>query len=78
MGTGACNCFMNVITGLISLALVFLFKEVEIIYIFCMMLFVIGILFALTNGIPLKLGSINNDGHNAFSLGKNKQARDDL
>ena len=35
---------------------------------------VIGIGFALVNGIPLKLGGVNNDGHNALSLGKDPDA----
>lgn len=33
-----------------------------------------GVVLALTNGIPLKMGGINNDGYNAFSLAKNKEA----
>lgn len=32
--------------------------------------FIVGILFALLNGIPLDLGIVTNDGYNALSLGK--------
>lgn len=35
---------------------------------------IIGVAFALTNGIPLMVGPISNDGHNALSLGKNPKA----
>ncbi|MGN0543162.1 MAG: hypothetical protein ACI4JG_06890 [Acutalibacteraceae bacterium] len=35
---------------------------------------VIGFGFALMNGVPMRLGAIDNDGHNAFSLGKNPEA----
>lgn len=34
----------------------------------------IGLLFALTNGIPMRLGMVDNDGYNAFSLGKDPYA----
>lgn len=33
-----------------------------------------GLLYALTNGIPMRLGNVDNDGYNAMSLGKNKDA----
>ena len=33
-----------------------------------------GVLVGLTNGIPLSLGTVNNDGHNALSLGKSQAA----
>lgn len=35
---------------------------------------IIGFAFALMNGIPLQAGMVNNDGHNALSLGKNTDA----
>lgn len=35
---------------------------------------VAGYICAITNGIPLKLGAMNNDGYNAFSLSKNPEA----
>lgn len=34
----------------------------------------IGLLYAITNGVPIKMGEVDNDGHNAVSLGKNKAA----
>lgn len=34
----------------------------------------IGLVFALVNGIPLRMGAVDNDGYNALSLGKNPSA----
>ncbi len=34
----------------------------------------IGILFAITNGIPMRLNGVDNDGYNGMSLGKNPKA----
>jgi len=64
----------NLISGTLSLALYLLLPKMSF------MCFLSGInagwayLMALSNGIPMKLGLVNNDGHNVFSLGKNKAA----
>jgi hypothetical protein len=42
--------------------------------IFCGTWILIGIFAAATNGIPLSMGEVDNDGKNALSLGKNKKA----
>lgn len=34
-----------------------------------------GFLSALVNGIPLRLGTVNNDGYNAYSLGRDPEAQ---
>ena len=39
-----------------------------------MMLAVVGAAFALMNGIPMRLGTVDNDGYNALSLGKEPAA----
>ena len=41
---------------------------------FCVMMFFAGFIIVLTNGIPLKLGMVNNDGSNARELRKNREA----
>lgn len=41
---------------------------------FCIIFSLIGFAFALMNGIPMRLGTVDNDGYNAFSLGKNDAA----
>ncbi len=41
----------------------------------CLVIFAaVGLILGLSNGIPLQVGQIDNDGKNALSLGKNKQA----
>lgn len=42
---------------------------------FSVTMFFSGLIVALTNGIPLKLGMINNDGSNIRELRRNKEAR---
>lgn len=49
-------------------------KEQPILFFFCMISAFIGVFFALTNGIPMNTGTINNDGKNALSLKKNPKA----
>lgn len=34
----------------------------------------VGFMMALMNGIPMRLGTVDNDGYNAFALSKNKDA----
>ena len=43
-------------------------------YAFCVLMALSGLIVALTNGIPLKLGMVNNDGSNACELYKNEEA----
>ena len=35
---------------------------------------VIGLAFALINGLPIKMGSVNNDGRNALELSRSEEA----
>jgi len=41
---------------------------------FLLMSAVIGFAYALTNGIPMRMGFVDNDGYNAISLSRNPQA----
>lgn len=41
---------------------------------FFMVMTVVGTAFALMNGIPLHVGGVDNDGYNAVSMGKNREA----
>ena len=41
---------------------------------FCIIFAVIGYAFALMNGIPMRMGTVDNDGYNALSLGKKESA----
>ena len=46
-----------------------------VLYTFCVFTFLSGLIIALTNGIPLKLGMVNNDGSNALELRRDREAR---
>jgi hypothetical protein len=50
------------------------FSSIPILYAFFVLMALTGFLSAITNGIPLKLGMINNDGSNARELYKNEEA----
>lgn len=65
---------MNLFAAVVFSILARMFRAWEFVYIFCVMMVVIGIAFALLNGIPMHVGQIDNDGYNAWSLGKTPQA----
>lgn len=66
--------FANLITSVIPLVVVMLSWELT--YWNCMVILwsAIGLFLALTNGIPMRMQGMPNDGHNAMSLGKNPEA----
>lgn len=64
------GCIMNAATALFALAAYFA-AGAEGFFTLCMaMLAVMGLSMALTNGIPMRVGGISNDGMNAALLGK--------
>ena len=65
---------MNALAGLLFLALSLLLRGVPLLSAILMIASLIGLFFALMNGIPLRLGLVDNDGMNALSLGKNPEA----
>lgn len=65
---------MNVLAGLLFLLLFFVFRDVYLLSSFLIGSAVIGFFFALTNGIPIRMGSVDNDGYNALSMGKDPEA----
>lgn len=64
----------NIIVSLICIGLYFLPGVKAPFSVFLLMTAVIGVAFALMNGIPMRMGGVDNDGYNAFSLGKNRDA----
>jgi len=65
---------INIVSSIISLELYYIFREIPYVSAFFLLLSMIGFAFALLNGIPMKLGLVNNDGHNAMSFGKDRGA----
>lgn len=65
---------MNLIVSALLLLLFFVLGEGSLFGMFCAVTAASGVMFALLNGIPMRMGTIDNDGYNALSLGKNKGA----
>ena len=68
------GALMNIIVGVVSLGLFFFFENVPFLSTVMLMFAVIGFILALMNGIPMRLGTVDNDGYNAFSLTRNAEA----
>lgn len=64
---------LNVIVSILSIVIAVITFESRW-SLFGVLMAVEGIMLALLNGIPLKMGGINNDGYNAFSMMKNEDA----
>lgn len=65
---------MNLIVSAIFLIVYLLIPSGTILSFICLIMVLIGVAIALMNGIPLRLGTVDNDGYNALSLGKNPDA----
>ena len=68
------GCIFNLILSALFGVEAYIRRENPIEFIVYVAIVVIGVAFALTNGIPMMVGPISNDGHNALSLGKNPKA----
>lgn len=68
------GCIANIIVALLFLVLYPFVKEVPYLSVFCVMMVLLGFADALTNGIPLEVGMLDNDGSNARALGRNPAA----
>lgn len=65
---------LNTALGALFLGGYFLFSSIPLVPIFCMVFALIGFLCAIMNGIPMRMGTVDNDGYNALTLSKNKDA----
>mgnify|MGYP002511242950 CR=1 FL=1 len=65
---------LNLLSALLCLGLFFLTRDLAFWPAVFLMSALIGLVYALVNGIPLRLGAVDNDGHNALSLGKDPAA----
>jgi len=64
----------NIVFGLGFFMLHLYFKNIEYLSAFLLILSVFGFIFALVNGIPMKLGLVNNDGYNTLVFVKDRKA----
>ncbi len=65
---------VNVILGAIFLAGYFLCTESPFFSPLLLIFAVVGFAIAMMNGIPMRMGTVDNDGYNAFALSKNPEA----
>ena len=65
---------MNVITSALLFALYIFTKNVPFLSVILLMCAIVGIVIAIMNGVPLRLGTVDNDSYNAFSLTRNSEA----
>lgn len=68
------GALLNLLTAVLFAVLVAVLDKENIVSFLCLSMSFFGLLYALTNGIPMRLGNVDNDGYNAMSLGKNKDA----
>lgn len=66
--------FINIFLGALFLAGYLLCPDVPFLSPLLLMFAVVGFMTAMMNGIPMRMGTVDNDGYNAFALSKNKEA----
>ena len=65
---------MNLFAAAVSVILFLLLRDAPVVSSIFLMSTVIGVFFAALNGIPMRLGTIDNDGYNALSIRKNENS----
>ena len=65
---------MNLFAAAVSVILFLLLRDTPVVSTIFLMSTVIGVFFAALNGIPMRLGTIDNDGYNALSIRKNENS----
>lgn len=65
---------MNVIAGLIFLGFYFAFEDIPFLSTVMLLFAIIGLALAVMNGVPMRMGTVDNDGYNAFSLRRSRAA----
>ncbi len=65
---------MNLMTAALFAGLYWLCTDWKEISMFCLLMCVSGIFLGLMNGIPMRMGTVDNDGYNALSMGKSPAA----
>lgn len=65
---------MNAIVSVICFVLYIATKNIPFLSVMLLMCAIDGIVIAIMNGVPMRLGTVDNDGYNAFSLTRNSDA----
>lgn len=64
----------NLITAALSGLVWLIVRDIPLLSTYFLMMALIGVAFALMNGVPMRTGGVDNDGYNALSLGKDPEA----
>ena len=67
---------MNIIFSTIFLVCFFLLNSVSVLTGILLLFALFGYSLAILNGVPMRMGALDNDGYNAISLTKNAEARE--
>lgn len=65
---------MNLLVGAVCFVLSGVWNKNPVLFTVFLVLGIMGLISGLLNGIPLRLGMVDNDGYNALALGKSKEA----
>lgn len=68
------GAIMNLIATAIFFALSLIFENIPWLSFVFTIVWIFNFLMAVTNGVPMRSSTIDNDGYNTISLGKNKEA----
>lgn len=68
------GCLMNLITAILFFLISIPLVGAPYLRLTLQMAAVMGLAYAVTNGVPMHVGGVDNDGYNTFSLGKGPQA----
>lgn len=65
---------MNIIAGVFCLGMRLVFADIPFFATVMLFFTVTGFILAIMNGVPMRMGMVDNDGYNAFSLTRNPEA----
>lgn len=65
---------MNIFSGMIFLGLFFIFKDILFLSSLLLLFSVVGFVLAAMNGVPMRMGMVDNDGYNAVALTRSREA----
>lgn len=66
--------FINIIFGALFLGGYLLCSDIPFLSPLFLIFAIVGFMTAMMNGIPMRMGTVDNDGYNAFALSRNKEA----
>ncbi len=65
---------MNILVGTVFLIGYLVFSKIPFLSPLLLIFAIIGFVTAMVNGIPMRMGTVDNDGYHAFALSRNKEA----